>query len=218
MRYFLDTEFNGFGGALISVGLAAEHGGDDYYVVLPLPEAIEPWVAQHVVPYLRSVPDMLYNQLDRVAAAHDIAAYLAADPDPTIIADWPEDIALFCRLMMPGATDVVDLPGLRFEYLRTPGFSTAATAAYRTTRSTTPARCAPSCSAGGTSLPRAGSASDHTHRDHRHRAPVLRIGAFVGARRHRPFLAIADHRQPRRIDAVGGQEVLGRVRATVAER
>jgi hypothetical protein len=125
MRYFLDTEFNGFGGDLISVGLAAEHGDDDYYVVLPLPDAIEDWVARHVVPYLRSVPPMLHNELDRVAAAHDIAAYLRTDRDPVIVADWPEDIALFCRLLMPAATDVVDLPGLRFEYLRTPGFSTA---------------------------------------------------------------------------------------------
>ncbi|HEX8447723.1 MAG TPA: hypothetical protein VF649_14045 [Sphingomonas sp.] len=126
MRYFLDTEFNGFGGELISVGLAAEYGDDDYYaVILPLPDPPEPWVARHVLPYLRSVPALLHTELDRIAAAHDIAAYLRTDPDPVIVADWPEDIALFCRLLMPAATDVVDLPGLRFEYLRTPGFSTA---------------------------------------------------------------------------------------------
>ena len=125
MRYFLDTEFNGFGGALISLGLAAEDGHEDYYVALPLPDEIEPWVAQHVVPYLKSVPEMLYNQLDRVAAAHDVARYLSADPDPLIVADWPEDIALFCRLLLIDATDIVDVDRLRFEFLRTPGFSTA---------------------------------------------------------------------------------------------
>ena len=124
MRYFLDTEFNGFGGELMSVGLAAERG-EDYYVALPLPTSINDWVARHVVPYLHSVPDGIDLSLDRVAAAHEVAAYLATDRDPLIVADWPEDIALFCRLLMPAATDVVDLPGLRFEYLRTPGFSTA---------------------------------------------------------------------------------------------
>lgn len=124
MRYFLDTEFNGFGGALMSVGLAAE-AGEDYYVALPLPEAIEPWVERHVVPYLFSVPPEQDNRLDRIAAAYDIARYLGGDPDPLIVADWPEDIALFCRLLMPAANDVIDLPRLGFDYVRTPGFATA---------------------------------------------------------------------------------------------
>ncbi|WP_404713418.1 hypothetical protein [Sphingomonas sp. MMS24-J13] len=125
MRYFLDCEFNGFGGALMSLALAPEDGSEDYYVVIPLEEAPEPWVERHVVPYLRSVPDMLFNQLDRVAAAHDIARYLSTDPDPEIVADWPEDIALFCRLLLTAETEIVDISSLRFHFLRTPGFSTA---------------------------------------------------------------------------------------------
>jgi hypothetical protein len=126
MRYFLDTEFNGFGGALLSVGLAAEHGGEDYYVaIMPLPETPDPWVERHVLPYLHSVPPMLDNRLDRVAAAQDLARYLSADADPLLVADWPEDIALVARLLMTGATDVVDLPRLGFDYVRTPGFATA---------------------------------------------------------------------------------------------
>jgi hypothetical protein len=124
MRYFLDTEFNGFGGELLSVGLAAEDG-EDYYVVLPIKQPYEEWVERHVVPYLRSVPPMLLNVLDREAAAHDVAAYLRNDSDPLIIADWPEDIALFCRLLLIGASDIVDVSHLRFEFRRTPGFSTA---------------------------------------------------------------------------------------------
>ena len=125
MRYFLDTEFNGFGGELISVGLAPEDGDQDYYVVIPIEKPYEPWVERHVVPYLESVPRMLYNRLDRVAAAHDIAAYLAGDNDVEIIADWPEDIALFCRLLLVGETEIVDIQRMRFEFRRTPGFSTA---------------------------------------------------------------------------------------------
>lgn len=124
MRYFLDTEFNGFGGELMSVGLAAEDG-EDYYVILPIAAEPVPWVAKHVTPYLRSVPPMLLNLLDREAAARDIANYLAGDPEPVIIADWPEDIALFCRLLLVCETEVVDVPSLQFEYRRTPGFSTA---------------------------------------------------------------------------------------------
>ena len=125
MRYFLDTEFDGFGGPLISVGLAAEQG-DDYYVVIPLEREPSAWVSRHVIPYLRSVPNELYNQLDPIAAAHDIAAFLATDADPEIVADWPEDIALFCRLLLIGDGEIVDVRSLRFHFLRTPGFSTAA--------------------------------------------------------------------------------------------
>ena len=125
MRYFLDTEFNGFGGALISLALVPEEGDQDYYVVLPLGEAPLPWVARHVMPYLRSVPDGLYSELDSVAAAHDIARYLSTDADPEIVADWPEDIALLCRLLQVDDGEIADIGALRFHFLRTPGFSTA---------------------------------------------------------------------------------------------
>src|SRR3546814_5579366 len=56
MRYFLDTEYNGFGGELISLALVPEHGDQEYYAVLPLPDEIHPWVERNVVPYLGSVP------------------------------------------------------------------------------------------------------------------------------------------------------------------
>ena len=125
MRYFLDTEFDGFGGPLISLGLAAEDGGEDYYVVLPLEREPNPWVARHVMPYLRSVPAGLYQELDRVAAAHDVATYLAADPEPELVSDWPEDIALFCRLIQTSDGEIADLLRVRFTFVRTPGFSTA---------------------------------------------------------------------------------------------
>ena len=125
MRYFLDTEFDGFGGPLISLGLAAEDGGEDYYVVIPQDGPATPWVTRNVVPYLRSVPTGLYNELDARAAAHDVARYLSTDPAPEIVADWPEDIALFCRLLLIGDGEIVDVQSLRFRFLRTPGFSTA---------------------------------------------------------------------------------------------
>ncbi|ATE63721.1 hypothetical protein [Rhizorhabdus dicambivorans] len=125
MRYYLDTEFNGFGGDLLSLALVPEDGDQDYYVVIPFEGAWHPWVEKHVMPYLDSVPPMLLNKLDRIAAAHDIAAYLAGDPDPVIIADWPEDIALFCRLLLVAETEIVDIRHMRLEFHRTPGFSTA---------------------------------------------------------------------------------------------
>ncbi|SNS47369.1 hypothetical protein SAMN06295912_10775 [Sphingomonas laterariae] len=125
MRYFLDTEFNGFGGDLISFALVPEYGDQEYYAVLPLPAQLHPWVARNVVPYLDSVPQSLANHIDPVTAAHEVAAFLAGDRDPVILADWPEDIALFCRLLLIGPADIVDVGSMRFEFRRSPGFSTA---------------------------------------------------------------------------------------------
>jgi hypothetical protein len=76
MRYFLDTEFNGFGGELISLALVPEHGDQEFYVVLPLPETLHPWVERHVVPYLSSVPPGLDTRsIPRRQAAAEVARY-----------------------------------------------------------------------------------------------------------------------------------------------
>ena len=127
MRYFLDTEFNGFGGDLISLGLVPEHGDQEFYAVLPLPEKLHPWVERHVVPYLGAVPPGLRGEtLSRLEAAAEVAHYLAGDDAPVIVADWPEDIAHFCWLLVTKPGDMAPVGSLRFEFVSSPGFSTAA--------------------------------------------------------------------------------------------
>lgn len=127
MRYFLDTEFNGFGGELISVALVPEHGDQEFYALLELPEVIHPWVERHVLPYLKSVPPGLETRtLSRLEAAAEIAHYLQHDDDPLIVADWPDDIAYFCHLLVTKAGDMAPTGSLRFEFVSSPGFSTAA--------------------------------------------------------------------------------------------
>ena len=125
MRYFLDTEFNGFGGELISIALVPEYGDQEFYTSLPLPAEVHPWVQRNVVPYLRHVPPGVDNHMNRAEAVNHLAAYLASDREPMIVADWPEDIAQFCMLLLTGPGDMVAIGGLRFELVSTPGFSTA---------------------------------------------------------------------------------------------
>ena len=129
MRYFLDTEYNGFGGALISVALAPEHGDQEFYATLPLPDPLHPWVERHVIPYLRAVPVGADHDLSAAEATAQLAAYLIGDEDPLIVADWPDDIAYFCSLLTTGPGEMVPLGSIRFQLLRTPGFSTAANSA-----------------------------------------------------------------------------------------
>ena len=51
------------------------------------------------------------------------------DPDPLIVADWPEDISQFCNLLMTGPSEMVSVPPLSFQLLPLGGFSTAANSA-----------------------------------------------------------------------------------------
>jgi hypothetical protein len=127
VRYFLDTEFNGFGGALLSLALVPEEGADELYLTLQSSEPAFPWVERHVVPYLDSVPaGLLSPRLERAAAADALSQYLGFDPAPEIIADWPEDFAQFCNLLMTGPGQMVPIPALTFRLIPLQGFSTAA--------------------------------------------------------------------------------------------
>ena len=126
MRYFLDTEYNGWGGQLLSLALVPDHG-EELYLTLDWDGALEEWVERNVVPYLDSVPQSLISpRTNRADAARAIAHYLAGDADPLIVADWPEDIAYFSALLVTGPGVMAEVPRLRFEFAALSGFSTAA--------------------------------------------------------------------------------------------
>jgi hypothetical protein len=126
MRYFLDTEYNGWGGALLSLALVPDHG-EELYLTLDWDGALEPWVARHVVPYLDTVPEpMVSPRLGRADAARAVSHFLAGDSEPLIVADWPEDIAQFNALLLTGPGTMVEVPPLTFRFIELSGFSTAA--------------------------------------------------------------------------------------------
>src|SRR3546814_273685 len=115
-----------FGGDLTSLALVPEYGDQDFYVSLPLPAQIHPWVEQNVIPYLRFVPAGVDLQLSREQAARHIGEYLANDSDPMIVADWPDDLAYFCHLLVTGPGEMIAIGGLRLELINGSGFSAAA--------------------------------------------------------------------------------------------
>ena len=126
LRYFLDTEYNGWGGALLSLALVPDDG-EELYVTLDWQGPLEEWVERNVVPYLDSVAETLVSpRMSRPDAARTVAHYLAGDPDPLIIADWPEDIALLNALLVTGPGVMAEVPSLRFQFMALAGFSTAA--------------------------------------------------------------------------------------------
>lgn len=126
MRYFLDTEYNGWGGALLSLALVPDDG-EELYLTLDWEGPLDDWVERHVVPYLDMVPEPLVSpRISRGDAAAAVAHYLGGDADPLIVADWPEDLALFNALLVTGPGFMAEIPRVRFELIPLAGFSTAA--------------------------------------------------------------------------------------------
>ena len=126
MRYFLDTEYNGWGGALLSLALVSEQD-DELYLTLHYDGALESWVERNVVPYLDTVPQQLVGpRLNRDDAARAVSHFLTGDREPVIVADWPEDIALLSALLVTGPGIMTEVPPLTFRFVELTGFSTAA--------------------------------------------------------------------------------------------
>src|SRR3546814_2707522 len=48
------------------------------------------------------------------------------DSDPMIVADWPDDLAYFCHLLVTGPGEMIAIGGLRLELINGSGFSAAA--------------------------------------------------------------------------------------------
>lgn len=125
MLYFLDCEFNGFGGELISLALSGEVG--ELYLARPDYEldALTPqdWVAEHVLPVLSLAsarPQVI--PLDTFGRA--IQSFLAEDPSPAIVADWPEDLVhlMQCLIIAPG--HMVRIPDLSLSLLHVSAYPT----------------------------------------------------------------------------------------------
>ena len=130
MRYFLDTEYDGFGGKLLSIALVPEDGGEEFYAVIEHDGVASEWVARHVVPFLDMVPEPLKGpRLAREDAADALARWLEHDEAPDIVADWPEDLAQLSMLLVTGPGLMVAVPGLTLRFVPLHGFSTAANSA-----------------------------------------------------------------------------------------
>ena len=102
MKMWLDCEFNGFGGRLISMGIAAADG-NEFYEVLECPEPTA-WVAEHVIPVLNK-PAVAFTVLQA-----GLVAFLNQYPAPEIVADWPEDFIHLNRALLAGVGKTYKVP------------------------------------------------------------------------------------------------------------
>jgi hypothetical protein len=138
MNYALDTEFNGFGGSLMSIALVPfDTSLPSFYRVVEgdwMPnwdrESLqEPWVQQHVTPFLYSYGDQTAS-VSREVAARDLSRYLSTQmlqmgAMPTIVADWPTDFSQLFDLFILGPGKMVGVPDFNVSYRSLRGFNTA---------------------------------------------------------------------------------------------
>jgi hypothetical protein len=102
MNLYLDTEFNGHGGELISLALAAPNG-ENFYGVYNFPNRADPWVAEHVLPKLFSFkPFGEGNDPGVTQPVHfreKLHRFLKFYANAHIFADWPHDFAHFMNCL-----------------------------------------------------------------------------------------------------------------------
>ena len=116
MRFFLDCEWNGYKGRLISIALVPDVG-PIFYGVLGCMKP-EPWVAEHVMPVL-GVPPSAYVSLQDLQA--QLQGYFGTLERALIVTDWPEDVARFCDLLITGPGTRIECPELAFHVDRVAG-------------------------------------------------------------------------------------------------
>lgn len=119
MRVFIDCEWNSYKGELMSIALVPEEGYAHFYIIAPTPKAaIDPWVSEHVEPHLFDRCMGVANSFEQAAAwmvGHMNAHWKEG---VHIVADWPEDIARFCDLLIVGPGKRLDTPPLTMEVVR----------------------------------------------------------------------------------------------------
>lgn len=104
VKLFLDTEFNGFGGRLMSMALVPNTDQHpEFYKELLVTDQLDPWVRENVAPHLISVP-CTHHEFQQA-----LANYLWEIGDCTIVADWPDDIRYFCESLITGPGMCINL-------------------------------------------------------------------------------------------------------------
>ena len=128
MHYFLDCEFDAFNGPLISLALVRQDGASLYLIYKHADEVSDPWVRKNVVPLLHAIPaereHCKVSGVDQETGARLIAEFLKGDPRPYVVADWPDDIAYFCKAILTSPGNMASIPNLRFEIVRVRAYPT----------------------------------------------------------------------------------------------
>ena len=102
MKLWLDTEFNGWEGGIISMGITSEDG-KEFYEVLECVYPV-PWVKENIVPFL------LKDSISKGLFTKKLEQYLSQWDSVEVIADWPRDLELFYSSLLVGNGWMISVP------------------------------------------------------------------------------------------------------------
>jgi len=120
MQYFVDCEFDGFHGALISMAVMREDGESVYMIFQS--SATDPWVRDNVLPVLHDCPKKP-QFCTKAKAAQLIESIIGGDSDPVFVTDWTADVRYLCDLMEYAPGQMIDtVPILQFVIVRTDAY------------------------------------------------------------------------------------------------
>lgn len=102
-RFYIDCEFDGHGGPLISFAIVAQDGRSAHATVIDCTEIHDPWVSENVVSKLRSLPDAHNIDLPLLAIGPLLRLFIRDCLHPIIVADSPVDIGRFCQAISTNA-------------------------------------------------------------------------------------------------------------------
>ena len=102
MNLYIDCEFDGFKGDLISIALVPELGSHFYEVLKD--DAKDLWVQENVIPILDQ------PKISKKDFEQKLSNYLRGFGELTIIADYPADIMYFCQVLLVAPLISLNVP------------------------------------------------------------------------------------------------------------
>ena len=101
VKFYVDCEFDGHGGPLLSIALVHE-GGDSIHVRVAEAQATDPWVIENVVPLLGRHDANWSAHVTANEVGETLRQFIGFCDHPVIIADSPVDIGRFCQAISTG--------------------------------------------------------------------------------------------------------------------
>lgn len=123
MKYYLDTEFDGFGGKLLSIALVREDN-EAIYIILDynVMQARKPWVKENILPIIYHVPSPMPGMVYVVNYHGEINLllrnYFAGDKEIEIYTDWPDDVKYLCESLITGPGTMISTGDITFHIKR----------------------------------------------------------------------------------------------------
>jgi hypothetical protein len=131
-HHYIDFEFNGAGGKLISFSILRNDGDSMYLIfkdqgllefddndqLVKVSDEVDPWVKANVIPILFDCPvKPIVCTMQR--ARELLEGFLSVHWSPHIIADYPADLAYFCeQLLITGPGTCINVQHMTLEWMR----------------------------------------------------------------------------------------------------